>query len=315
MKTSFRVAARALRAGLFAILVLACAVPILAGDAVPAPGTLVVTFGTDPAEDPGLVVAGAALDRVTWNDDAPAFPGDLPGSLTADYTSDLPAGWLGWPLPEPVTRDDPFVAVAVFVIEPDGFVADPYGYFQVSWGLWNAETCGLERTGSPASAAGDTFQLAEFDWFPNVSPWFGGPWLSPSLFGVADPDNPLFETYGAFANMTFGSVEVALPLGEPLLAVMEHRPTEGVMVVQVFSLGEAGLPVPVPGAVAVVPLGWLSRPEYAFDTIGITLWHDGWQWGENPALAGRVTYHLLSFRRGLPAFRDLPALLARPRGD
>ncbi len=309
------VLARALRAGFLAVLALACAAPVFAGAAAPAPGALVVSFGTDPAVDPGVVVSGAALDRVTWNDDAPAFPGDLPGSLTADYTSDLPPGWLGWSLPEPVTEADPFVAAAVFVIDPEGFVADPYGYFEISWGLWNAETCGLERSGSPENAAGDTFQLAEFDWFPNVSPWFGGPWLSPSLFGVADPENPLFEAYGAFANMTFGSVEAALPLGEPLLAVMEHRPGDGVMVVQVFSLGEGDVPIPVPGAVTVVPLGWLSRPEYTLDTIGITLWHDGWQWGETPALAGHVTFHLLTFHRGVPALRDLPGLPARPRGE
>ena len=317
MTTARSLAARAIPRGL--LLALAFTVVLVpglarAGGAVPAPPAAAVTFGTDPAADPDVVVAGAALERVTWNADGPAFPGDLPGSLTADYTSDLPAGWIGWPLAEPLDQDVPFTAAAVFVIEPEGFAADPYGYFEISWGLWNRETCGLERTGSPASAAGDTFQLAEFDWFPNVSPWFGGPWLSPSLFGAADPENPLFEQYGAFANMTFGSVEARLPLGVPLLAVMEHRPADGVMVVQVYELGE-GAPVPVPGAVTVVPLGWLSRPEYVLDTIGLTLWHDGWQWGETPALVARVTFHLLAVHRGTLAVRDLPSLLARPRGE
>ncbi len=311
------IGARPVRAvGAALLLVLACMLPAAAGGgAVPAPGAFVVPFDVDPALDPGVVTAGEALSRVTWNDDTPAFPGDRPGSLTADYTSDLPAGWIGWRLPEPVTEDEPFTAAAVFVIDPEGFVADPNGYFEVSWGLWNAGTCGLERTGNAADPAGDTFQLAEFDWFPNVSPWFGGPWLSPSLFGAADPENPLFAQYGSFANMTFGSVEAALPLGEPLLAVLEHRPAEGIMVVQVWTIPPEGDPVPVPGAVTVVPLGWLSRPEYTFDTIGITLWHDGWQWGETPALTGRVTYHLLAFRRGRLDVRRLPGLEPSGRED
>ena len=87
--------------------------------------------------------------------------------------------------------------------ETPRLAADPNGFFQISWGLWSSTTTGLERTGNPASFAGDTFELLEFDYFPNASPFFGGPFLSPTAFGVANPDAPGFEGQGSFANAAF----------------------------------------------------------------------------------------------------------------
>ncbi|NIS30840.1 MAG: hypothetical protein GWN07_11050, partial [Actinobacteria bacterium] len=64
---------------------------------------------------------------------------------------------------------------------------------------------------------------------PNVSDFFGGPFLSPTAFGVEPPSSD------AFANAAFSfGVEVALPLGEPLLAVLEHRPDVDAMTTTVY---------------------------------------------------------------------------------
>ena len=286
--------------------------PVGAAEIRPVPGALVLLFDSDPIYAAETILDGEVLPRLAWNDDAPAFPGDSPGSLAALYDSRLAPGRIGWRLPGgPWTEDDPFVAAAVFVIDPEGFVADPFGFFQISWGLWNSETTGLQRTGNFENFAGDTFDLIEFDYFPNVSPFFGGPFLSPSMFGRANLDDPLFDLFGSFANVSFGSVEAELPLGEPLLAVLEHRPADSALVVSALRITAEGGLLPVPGAVTVVPLQFLSLREYAVDTLGLTLWHDGFG-GESPSLRARVVFHALTARPGLPVTPQELLNVARP---
>ena len=254
-----------------------------------------VRFATNPLHDATLLLDGEALARLTWNDDAPAYPGDLPGSLTARYDSNMEPGRVGWALPEDWTQDDPFTAVAVFVIEPEGFVADPFGFFQISWGLWNSQTTGMERTGTLSNFAGDTFELVEFDYFPNVSPFFGGPYLSPAVFGVADRDHPLFDLLGSFANLSFGSLPLDLPLGVPLAAVIENRPEENAVVFSVQRVTESGGMLPLPGGVTVLPRSLLSVDGFSLDTVGLTLWRDGFA-GESPSLRADVTFHSIVAR-------------------
>jgi hypothetical protein len=269
---------------------------LLAGPAVadprPTSGAVTEFFDTDPLSSTDIVLDGEVLERLTWNDDEPVFPGDRAGSLTAVYDSRLPAGRIGWPLSEAWSAEDAFTVTAVFVIESEGFTADPFGFFQISWGLWNSATTGLERTGSFSDFASDTFELIEFAWFPNVSPFFGGPYLSPSIFGVAAPDHPSYDFLGAFANFAFGSVPLDLPLDEPLAAVLEHRPSDGVMVVSVHRINERGRRVPLPGAVAVVTLDDLARRDLSVDTVGLTLWHDGFG-GDPPSLRADVIFHAM----------------------
>jgi hypothetical protein len=252
---------------------------------------------------------GDTAGRLSWSFDRPAYPGDQPGSLTALHDSSVPAGRLGFTLPRPFTEEDTFTAAAVFVLEPDGFSADPLGFFQISWGLWNSATTGLERTGTPADFAGDTFELLEFAYFPNLSPFFGGPFLSPALFGAADADNSLFPVLGSFANFAFGSVEVELPLGEVLLGVVEHRPDEDAVVISVHQVLGGSRLLPLPGAVTVIPTAALGVPLYELNTFGLTLWTDGFG-GDEPALQARVTYHRLVARPGRPV--RLKSLLHAP---
>jgi hypothetical protein len=277
----------------------ALASPLVAGAAVlqPAPQPLAVFFETDPVADPAVRLEGSVIERLAWNADPERFPGDRPGSLTALYDANLPPGRIGWPLPAPWTQDDPFVAAAVFVIDSEGFSAP--GLFQISWGLWSSNVTGFNRTGSPENLAGDTFELIEWDYFPGEI--FGGPFYSPALFGVANPESPAFPYLGSFANASFAFLTARLPLDEPLLAVIEHRPLEDAAVFSVFRITPSGL-LPVDGAVAVVPLRFLSRRQYTLDTFGLTLWQDGFR-GPVPALRARVHFHALGAREGLLELR------------
>jgi hypothetical protein len=258
----------------------------------------VETFRSDPAASGRTVIRGAALERVHWRRDEPAFAGDVPGSLLAEYDSSAPAGLLGFPLRHPLREQDTFHAAAVLVIHSEGFAADPDGFFQISWGLWNSRTTGLDRTGSPASFATNTFDLVEFDWFPNVSPFFGGPFVAPAVLGAADPGAPDFDALGAFANAVFVfDTEAGLPVDEPLLAVLEHRPAHDALVVSVHRIVGPDSALPVPSAVTLVDLAGLGLREYELDTIGLTLWNDGFG-GPSPAVRATVEFHALMLFRG-----------------
>ncbi len=267
--------------------------------AAAAPAVPVTFFETSPLLEPSTDLEGAVFERLEWNDDDPAFPGDRAGSLTALYDATMPPARIGWPLPAPWTQDDPFVAAAVFVIDPTDFVADPFGFFQISWGLWSSGTTGLERTGTPSSFAGDTFELIELDYFPNVSPLFGGPFLSPIVFGEADTDSPLFPFLGSFANLGFGSVPSELPLGEPLIAILEHRPADDVVVASVHRITSAGGLVPVPGALALARLDSMPLRRYEVDRFGLTLWRDGFS-GPTPSVRAKLRVHAIGARAGRP---------------
>jgi hypothetical protein len=275
----------------------------------PVPGSPAVrvewSFETDPIADSTAVVAGQVLDRLAWQPDDPAFPGDPAGSLRALYDSSLPAGWFGLPLEATLTDRDTFTAAAAFVIDSEGFAADPDGFFQISWGLWNVGTTGLNRTGSLTSFAADTFELIEFDYFPNVSPFFGGPFLAPAVFGAPVGS----DAFGNFTSLF--DLEVELPLDIPLLAVLEHRPDADAVVAQVYRIVDARTVVPVNGAVGSAPLDFLTERDYEVNVIGLTLWNDGFG-GPTPALQASVDFHKLSAISGLP---DRPEQMLDFEGD
>jgi hypothetical protein len=266
----------------------------------PGPGAPPIDVATyfleDPTLDTSSVIAGAALDRLTHSRDTPAFNGDRPGSMQANYDASLEGGLFGFPLPTPYDQDDTFTGAVIFVVEAEGFSADPNGFFQISWGLWNSRSTGLNRTGTFESFSGDSFELLEFDYFPNVSPFFGGPFLAPTVFGIADPDDP---TPDAFLNAAFAfGVEVELPLAVPLLAVIEHRPDVDALVTSVYQIVGARELLPLPGAVSLVPLDRLQSREYSVDTIGLTLWNDGFG-GPTPAVRATLVFHAVIAARVL----------------
>jgi hypothetical protein len=270
---------------------------LLAGSGAAARAAVVERFGGDPlagASDLPFFVEGDAADRFAYvADEPPHFPGDRPGSLRVLYDTTLPAARLSTPLGEVLTLDRDFAFGAVLTLRSQGFQASPDGFSQISFGLWNASTTGLNRTGFPS----DSFDLMEFDYFANVTA-FGGPFLSPTVFGGQVGDN-------AFFNFTFASVETDLPQDVPLLCELRYSAATRTLKVTVSRPAGGVFFERIPGAAVTVDLSRLA-PTFLLDTLGIAAYTEG-----APSLHAEVDFDLI-YSGPLPlplrsGFRRLPA--------
>src|SRR6185503_7451590 len=139
----------------------------LGGAVSPAGAQLVERFGSDPLERTGGIVfypEGNVAARFDYVMDGPHFPTDRPGTLRVLYDTTLPAGRISTPIGRVLTSGDEFEFGAILTIRSEGLFADPNGFSQVAFGLWNAHTTGMNRAGFPS----DAFDLVGFDYFPNV---------------------------------------------------------------------------------------------------------------------------------------------------
>jgi hypothetical protein len=269
----------------------------LTAAAAPAQLSLVV-FDHDPLRTPTTSISeGSVGERLRWELDAPKFNGDAPGSLRALYRSDLPSARLGWSTTTPLTERDAFTLWTIVTIESEDFAADPFGFHQISWGLWNAGTTGLQRTGTPTNFAADTFDLLEWDYFPNVSPFFGGPFVTPTAFGAANRQDPFFDLFGAFTNVSFGSVEYPLPLDQPLLVSLEHDPTTQRLRTQIWLIAADGSLQLAVDATALAAIDALPLAQFDLTRFGLTLWQDGFT-GPTPSLQAVVRFEAIGLWLG-----------------
>ncbi len=205
----------------------------------------------------------------------PHFPGDRRGSLRVLYDTTVPTARISTPIRDVLSANEDFGFGAILTIRSSGFAASPDGFSQIAFGLWNARTTGLGRTAFPS----DSYDLLEFDYFANVTE-FGGPFLSPTVLGGNSGDN-------AFNNIAFQSVELSLPLDEPLLCEFRHDAATRRLALRVSRHLRGGRFTPIPGAEATVDLSRLS-PGFLVDVAGIAGYFEGF-----PSLHAEVDYDLL----------------------
>lgn len=260
---------------------------ILAGPlAAPARAVVVERFDADPiaggAANP-FFGDGEVAGHFTFLPDTPShFPGDREGTLRVLYDTTLPAGRIATPIGSVLSLDDDFSFGAILTIRSQGLEASPDGFDQISFGLWNSRTTGLNRTGFPS----DSYDLIEFDYFANVGP-FGGPFLSPGVSGGNVGDN-------AFFNFTFQSAELRLPLDTPLLCHFQYAATSRSLTLTVLRPGRGIFFQRIPGASLTVDLHAI-RPTFLVDTLGIAAYTEGF-----PSLRAEVDYDLL-YTGSIPA--------------
>ncbi len=266
----------------FAALFLLLLLGPLSGAAAPpaARAAVVERFAADPLAAQGtnpFFLEGDVPDHFVFLPDEPAhFPGDREGTLRVLYDTTVPAARIATPLGRVLSLDDDFGFGAVLTIRSEGYEASPDGFDQIAFGLWNSSTTGLDRTGFPS----DSFDLVELDYFANVNPVFGGPFLSPTVFGGNVGGN-------AFFNFTFQSTEVRLPFDVPLLVRVEYGAAARRLGVTVSRLGRGLFFEAIPGAAVTVDLSTI-RPTFLVDSIGIAAYFEGF-----PSLRAAVDYDLL----------------------
>jgi hypothetical protein len=260
--------------------------------AVPARAGVVERFETDPIAGGGanpFVAEGDVAARFQHLLTPPRFPGDRPGTLRVLHDTTLPTARIATPLGRVLSFDDDFELGAIMVIRSDGFAADPNGFSQIAFGLWNAATTGMGRTSYPS----DAYDLVEVDFFANVTS-FGGPFLTGSVAGGKVGDN-------AFNNFAFSAIESALPFDAPILIQARcSAATRRLRIVASRHLRGA-LFQPLPGAAVEIDLTRLA-PTFLVDLLGIAGYGEGW-----PSLRAEVDYELL-YEGPLPA----PFAVGRP---
>jgi hypothetical protein len=207
----------------------------------------------------------------------PRFPGDGRGSLRVLYDTTRPQARISTPLGTVVSFDDDFEFGAILTIRSADFYADSNGFSQIAFGLWNSSTTGSGRTLFPS----DSFDLLEFNYFPNLTS-FGGPFITPSLFGGEVGGN-------AFFNFTFLSVETALPFDVPLLCRFVHDGTTRRLTLQIGRLDRSATFREIPGGRVIVDTGALN-PTFLVDVVGIAAYFEGFA-----SLRASVDYDLLYF--------------------
>lgn len=203
------------------------------------------------------------------------FAGDRPGALRVVYDTTRPQARISTSIDSVVSVDDDFEFGAILTIRSRGFFADPDGFSQIAFGLWNSATTGFGRTVFPS----DSYDLLEFNYFPHLTS-FGGPFLSPTLFGGEVGAN-------AFFNFAFASEEVMLPFDLPLLCRLVHDGAARRLTLTVSAYRETGRFVPIPGAVVTVDTGSLN-PTFLVDALGIAGYFEGFA-----SLHAVVIYDLL----------------------
>ena len=273
---------------------------IVASAIAPVAAAVVERFDADPLAGAGASVffpEGDTAARFAWLAAEPShFPGDRQGTLRVLYDTTLPAARIATPLGRVLSLSEDFYFGAILTLRSPGFSASPDGFSQIAFGLWNARTTGMNRTGFPA----DSFDLVEFDYFPNVTS-FGGPFLSPSVFGGDAGGN-------AFFNFAFQSAERPLPLDVPLLCELRYTATDRRLSVGVSRHRGGPFFERLPGAGVTVDLSGLD-PTFLVDVLGIAAYFEGY-----PSIRVSVDYDLI-FEGDLPApfrllarrFRTAPA--------
>ena len=244
-------------------------------------------FASDPLAGTIFRPEGEVASRLTFlGHERPHFTGDRPGTLRVLYDTALPTGRLSASFGGVLSTDASFEFGAILTIRSAGFHADPQGFSQIAFGLWNGHTTGTGRTIFPS----DTYDLVEADYFANVTD-FGGPFLSPSVFGGSPAGG------NAFDNFAFQSVETALPFDAPILVQGRYDAATGRLTLSASRVSSGVTFAPIPGAVTQVDLSRL-HPAFLVDVIGIAAYGEGW-----PSLRAEVDYDLIYVGALPPPFR------------
>ncbi len=261
--------------GLFLMIGFACNVPqTFAG----------VILSEDFSNDP--VVNG----RATVSGDGSRFS-VAGGAMVAHYDTQLATTRMTWNLvPDlSLTLNDitDFQFSTRFKIASAGYFADPNQSAQIAFGLQNSGATGPDRAGGGTGLA-KSYDIATVDYFPNVSPTFGGPSLMSTVVQT-DPGNGS----GYFSQFLFpkraesklsDAGESPLPLDTFLTSTLTYNAATRTM--KITMLGPSGLlPINLVGGssgliggpdgdVTTIQLSIPTAATFSVNQFAVMLWQD-----------------------------------------
>lgn len=211
------------------------------------------------------------------------------GALTAAYDTSRATARLAWPLARSLDATTNFRWNVSATLLADGFSADPNHFAQLAFGLINANTTGGDRAGGNR---GDAFDVVSIDYFPNVSPIFGGPSLAPTVIG-SDVGVGFFSSIQfPFGNESELNDEGPLPFDVPLEFELDYAAEESWLTLRVASGGQplplnANQPDIAPGGVdgdaMTIQLSLNPGTTFSLDQFAILLWEDTFLDLDDPA--------------------------------
>lgn len=228
--------------------------------------------------------------------------------LIVHYDTVEPTAWYMRPIDlvggRTLGRYDGFEFTVTFRIRSEGFYADPNGFAQIAWGLVNSQTSGDDRAGG--SAGPYAYDCATFDFFPNVSPLYGGPTVGPTVIHSDDGEGFFANidfSFGAETTIDTESGDETILLDTAYTALVAYSGADQTATVTLYQ-GDYALMINADGdggyggfdgdATTVQTILVIDNP-FTVDTFALTAWQDTYCPGYSSVVADVDVTHIEFF--------------------
>jgi len=258
-----------------------------------------------PAGNWSFGIGNNSNTQFVWNATAPpAYTGDATGAFNVHLNSSLPTARLQRPLGVILTDTNSFTLSAVFSFTITSAPDDQQ--MQIAFGLINSSTTGGDRTGSATNYTSDNvFSTVEFDYFPNVSTLYGGPTLTPTVFGAqAGPGDDAFGNLAAI----FGDASdlgthtqgiTSLPQNVTLQAVLNYDGDTRTISLTMGQVNPDGsvtcLDTELPPVNLVAAGYYDTNFPFIVNSLAIMAYNDGFTSVDDPSLVADLQFQQFDF--------------------
>ncbi|MCC7519189.1 MAG: PEP-CTERM sorting domain-containing protein [Verrucomicrobiae bacterium] len=270
--------------------------------ALPAAAAIVTEdFSSNPFGAWTYGVGSNVSNQFVYNASAPAaWTGDATGQLEVHLDSNLPSVRLQRALDVTINDQDNFTLTTRFSMKL--LYASTNNSMQIAFGLVNQGLSGGDRTGTATNYASDNvFHTVEFNYFPSVT-FFGGPTLTPSVFGAQKGGGDAFANFASSFDTT-----PSLPQDVVLEAVLDYQGTTKILNLTINQVATNGTVTLVQSA---APMSLITPPGFSnYDTnfpwsvnaMAIMAYQDGFnQSGSDPSLQADLIFQRFEFVTPVP---------------
>jgi hypothetical protein len=230
-------------------------------------------------------VGSNANNQLTWTG----------SSLQVHVDSSKPTVRLDLPIGTTLTTGTDFTLTCKFSFSV--MSAPSNQSMQFAFGMVNHTVTGGNRTGLPsdppypAFGSSNVFSTVEFNYFPNVSPTYGGPTLTPSVFGAQSGGGDAFNNFtsvfgpGSDLGDNTGSAITALPQTTLLLATLAYTASTKMLALTMQQVNGDSSLTTLQTDVPALDLSFVN-PTFAVDSLAIMSYADGFTSTSAPSLVG-----------------------------